>query len=188
VGISASDLSQFQSVYSAQLASRPSGEDRDIQNTVQHEVASSNTRAEEPTFAPVQQAALTTDSARVLPAKSVHRGYEYEKDRFVLVDPEELKSITPKTATEMEILEFVRPSEIDPIYFEASYSVRPEKPGEKPYALLYRALQVSQLVAVARFAMHSRQHVVILRPGKRGRYCTHDVFCFRGAPGRRIPD
>lgn len=151
---------------------RLSSEARDRQRTVQSQADS---QAEEPVFAPVQQAALTTDSAQVLPAKSVHRGYEYEKSRFVVIDPEELKKIAPKTATEMEILEFVRLSEIDPIYFETSYYLRPEKAGEKPYALLYRALQVSQLVAVARFAMHNREHIVVLRPGRRG-FISHTMY------------
>ena len=150
-------------------------EARDRQGTVQSHVDSSEAPAEEPVFAPVRQAALTTDSDQALPAKSVHRGYEYEKSRFVVIDPEELKKIAPKTATEMEILEFVRLSEIDPIYFETSYYVRPEKAGEKPYALLYRALQVSQLVAVARFAMHNREHVVVLRPGRRG-LISHTMY------------
>jgi DNA end-binding protein Ku len=148
---------------------------RDVRSTVKHESASSETQTNEPIFAPVQQAAITTDSAQVLPAKSVHRGYEYEKNRFVVVDPEELKSITPKTATEMEILEFVRLSEIDPIYFETSYYVKPERAGQKPYALLYRALQVSRLVALARFAMHNREHVIIVRPGERG-LITHTLY------------
>jgi DNA end-binding protein Ku len=103
------------------------------------------------------------------------KGYEYQKDQYVALDADELKSLAPKTATEMEILEFVKLEEVDPIYFETSYYVRPEEAGEKAYALLYRALQLSGLVAVARFAMHSREHVVILRPGKKG-LITHTMF------------
>lgn len=126
-------------------------------------------------FAPVQQAAVRAGTAQALPAAAVQRGYEYEKNRFVVLDPEELKNITPKTATEMEILEFVHLSEIDPVYFETSYYVRPEEAGAKPYALLYKALQTSQLVAVARFAMHNREHIVVLRPGKRG-IISHTMY------------
>ena len=144
---------------------RPSGESR----------VSRQEEPSAPQFAPVQQSPVRAGTAQALPAAAVQRGYEYEKNRFVVVDPEELKNITPKTATEMEILEFVRLSEIDPVYFEASYYVRPEEAGTKPYALLYRALQTTQLVAVARFAMRNREHIVILRPGKRG-IISHTMY------------
>ncbi len=62
----------------------------------------------EPILAPVQQASVRKGTAEVVPERSVVKGYEYEKDQFVVVDPEELKSIAPKTATEMEIQEFVQ--------------------------------------------------------------------------------
>jgi DNA end-binding protein Ku len=96
------------------------------------------------------------------------KGYEYEKDRYVVVEPEELKSLAPKTSAGMEIEEFVALSEVDPVYFETSYYVIPEEAGEKAYALLYRSMQTTGLVAIAKFAMHSREHVVVLRPGKKG--------------------
>ena len=75
----------------------------------------------------------------------------------------------------MEIQEFVQLSEIDPVYFETSYYVRPEEAGEKAYALLYRSLQITGLVAIAKFAMHSREHVVVLRPGKTG-IISHTMY------------
>jgi DNA end-binding protein Ku len=103
------------------------------------------------------------------------KGYEYEKDRFVAIEPEELKNIAPKTATEMEIQEFVQLAEIDPVYFETSYYVTPEEAGQKAYALLYKSLQVSGLVALAQFAMHGREHVVVLRPGRTG-LIAHTMF------------
>jgi DNA end-binding protein Ku len=103
------------------------------------------------------------------------KGFEYAKGRFVSVEPEELKSIAPQTTTEMAIEEFVALDEIDPVYFEASYYVAPEKAGEKAYALLYRSLQLTRLVALAQFAMHNRGHVVVLRPGHSG-LLAHTMF------------
>lgn len=126
----------------------------------------------EPVYVPAKQAVVRDGDGEVVP---IVKGYEYEKNRFVALDADELKNLAPKTATEMEILEFVKLDEVDPVYFETSYYVRPEEAGEKAYALLYRALQLSGLVAVARFAMHSREHVVILRPGKKG-LITHTMF------------
>ncbi len=94
----------------------------------------------EPILAPIQQVSVRKGTDDVLPQASVVKGYEYEKNRFVAVEPEELKSIAPKTSTGMDIQEFVQLSEIDPVYFETSYYIAPEEAGEKAYALLYRSL------------------------------------------------
>lgn len=128
-----------------------------------------------PVLTPVKQVSVRAGSDEVLPQQSVVKGYEYEKGRFVALEPEELKSVAPKTSTAMEIDEFVALSEVDPVYFETSYYVTPEEAGEKAYALLYRAMQTTSLVAVAQFAMHNREHVVILRPGKSG-MLAHTMF------------
>ena len=124
---------------------------------------------------PVRQAALANDNREVLAANKVSKAYEFEKNQFVAITPDELKSIAAKTASEMEILEFVNLTEIDPVYFETSYYVRPEEAGEKAYALLYKALQNAKLVAIAQFAMHNREHVVVLRPGHKG-LISHTMY------------
>src|SRR5205814_1123132 len=98
----------------------------------------------------------------------VVKGYEYEKDKYVVIDEEEVKKVTPHTARTMEILEFVKSADVDPIYFESSYYMAPDEAGEKPYALLFEALRRTQYVALAKIAMHNREHIVILRPGPRG--------------------
>src|SRR5690242_16342577 len=85
-------------------------------------VAKSGRAAEqEPVLAPLQQVSVRKGTDEVVPTRSVVKGYEYDKDRYVVVEREELKNIAPKTATEMEIQEFVQLSEIDPVYFETSY-------------------------------------------------------------------
>jgi DNA end-binding protein Ku len=96
------------------------------------------------------------------------KGYEYEKDKYVVVDDEEIKKVAPKTAKTMEVLEFVKASEVDPIYLESSYYLAPDEAGEKPYALLFESLRQSGCVGVAKIAMHNREHIVILRPGSKG--------------------
>ncbi len=126
-------------------------------------------------LAPVQQVSVRRGSDEPLSTQSVVKGYEYEKNRFVVVEKEELKSLAPKTSSGMEIQEFVALSEIDPVYFETSYYVSPEEAGEKAYALLYHSMQTTGLVAIAQFAMHSREHVVVLRPGKKG-LLAHTMF------------
>jgi len=96
------------------------------------------------------------------------KGYEYEKDKYVVVEDEEVKKVAPKTAKTMEVLEFVQSSEVDPIFFESSYYMAPDEAGEKPYALLFEALRKTGCVGVAKIAMHNREHIVILRPGTQG--------------------
>jgi DNA end-binding protein Ku len=128
-----------------------------------------------PVLTPVKQASISNDSDEVVPAESVVKGYEYEKDRFVEIDAEELKNAAAQTSTEMQIDEFVKLADIDPVYFETSYYVSPEAAGEKAYALLYKSMESSGLVAIAQFAMHGREHVVVLRPGKTG-MLAHTMF------------
>lgn len=111
----------------------------------------------------------------IVPRSELVKGYEYEKGRFVTISKEELENITPETAREMQILEFVKLAEVDPIYFETSYYVTPERAGERAYALLFEALRKSGYVALAQFAMHNREHVVILRPGRTG-IVLHTMF------------
>ncbi len=96
------------------------------------------------------------------------KGYEYEKDKYVVVEDEEIKKVAPKTAKTMEVLEFVKSADVDPVFFESSYYLAPEEAGEKPYALLFEALNKTGCVGVAKIAMHNREHIVILRPGPRG--------------------
>jgi DNA end-binding protein Ku len=129
----------------------------------------------EPELAPIRQTAVHKQTGEVLPEQSVVKGYEYEKNRFVAIEPEELKSIAPQTSAAMEIEEFVKLSDIDPVYFETSYYIHPEEAGEKAYGLLYQAMSSTGLAAIAQFAMHTREHVVVLRPGRKG-ILGHTMF------------
>jgi DNA end-binding protein Ku len=103
------------------------------------------------------------------------KGYEYEKDHYVVIEDEDIKKVAPKTARVMEILEFVKSDQVDPIYLESSYYVAPDEGGEKPYALLFQALKESNYYAVAKVAMHNREHIIILRPGPKG-ILSHTMY------------
>jgi DNA end-binding protein Ku len=103
-----------------------------------------------------------------IPRSEIVKGYEYEKDHYVVVDEEDIKKVAPKTAKVMEIQEFVKADDVDPVYLESSYYMAPDEGGEKPYALLFEAMKESRYYAVAKIAMHNREHVIILRPGSKG--------------------
>jgi DNA end-binding protein Ku len=103
------------------------------------------------------------------------KGYEYEKEHYVVIEDEDIKKVAPKTAKVMEILEFVKADQVDPIYLESSYYVAPDEGGEKPYALLFQALKESKYYALAKVAMHNREHIIILRPGSKG-ILSHTMY------------
>jgi DNA end-binding protein Ku len=100
--------------------------------------------------------------------KDLVKGYEYEKGKYVVIDEEDVKKAAPPSSRTMEILEFVKSDQVDPVYYESSYYMAPDEAGEKPYALLFEALRRTGYVGIAKVAMHNREHIVILRPGKRG--------------------
>lgn len=99
---------------------------------------------------------------------SLVKGYEYKKGQYVVVEEAELKKMAPTTALEMKIIQFVRNDEIDPIYLEKSYYVSPGKAGARPYELLCRVMEQTEYDAIAKIAMHGREHIVVLRPAKNG--------------------
>ena len=116
----------------------------------------------------VKQVLYCQAEDKPVPRAELVKGYEYEKDKYVVVDEEEIKRVAPRTAKTMEILEFVKASEVDAVFFESSYYVAPDDAGEKPYALLFEALRRSEYLALAKIAMHNRENIVLLRPGKHG--------------------
>ena len=104
----------------------------------------------------------------VVDRADIVKGYEFRKDEYIVIEPEEIKKIEPQTAKTMEILEFVKASEVDPVYFESSYYMMPEEAGRRPYALLTKALEESEYVAIAKITMHNREYTVFLRPHEGG--------------------
>lgn len=116
----------------------------------------------------VKQQLICSLDGQVLERSEIVKGYEYRKDEYVIVEPDEIKAIEPKTAKTMEILEFVKTSDVDPVYFESSYYMVPEEAGRRPYALLTKALEESEYVAIAKLTMHNREYTVFLRPHKGG--------------------
>ena len=116
----------------------------------------------------VKQVLYCQAEDKPVPRAELVKGYEYEKDKYVVVDEEEIKKVAPQTAKTMEIMEFVKEAEVDPVFFESSYYLAPDDAGEKPYALLFEAFKRSGYLALAKIAMHNREHVVMLRPGKYG--------------------
>lgn len=122
---------------------------------------------------PREEAAPVAPTA--VPRAEIVHGFEYEKDHYVKFEPEELTAIAPKSSPDMEIVEFVRAAEIDPVYLETSYYVSPDAGGDKPYALLFEVLKKSGYAAIGEFVMHRRDQILVLRPGEHG-LIGHTLF------------
>lgn len=128
----------------------------------------------------VKQVIFCQAEDKPIPRSEIVKGYEYEKDRYVVIDDEDIKKVAPNTARVMEILEFVKSTDVDPVYFESSYYMAPDAAGEKPYALLFDTLKKTGYVGIAKVAMHNREHIVIFRPGNHGilmhtMYYSHEI-------------
>ena len=116
----------------------------------------------------VRQQLYCAEEDKPIDRSDTVKGYEIRKGEYVVIEPEEIKKIEPRTAKSMEILEFVKEEDVDPVYFESSYYLMPEEAGRKPYALLVKALEDSGYLGVAKVTMHNREYTCLLRPHKGG--------------------
>ena len=122
----------------------------------------------EPDHSRIRQVTYCQAEDKPVARNELVKGYEYEKDHYVVIEDEDLKNAAPKTAKIMEIQEFVKAEQVDPVFLESSYYIAPEEGGEKPYALLFEAMRQSQYYGIAKVSMHNREHVVVLRPSEKG--------------------
>src|SRR6185312_13629389 len=90
--------------------------------------------------------------------------YEFVKDQYVMFTPQELQALEEAGSHSLDVAQFVPLAAVDPVYFERTYYLAPDQGGAKPFTLFTTALQESGRCAVARWASHGRDHVVILRP------------------------
>ncbi|MBV9404143.1 MAG: Ku protein [Acidobacteriaceae bacterium] len=123
----------------------------------------------------IKQQTVCPQCDRVVERSELVKGYEVEKDRYVIVNDEEVKSVAPASSDNMEIFEFVKAETIDPIYFDASYFMVPEEAGKKAYHLLLQTMQKSGYSAIAKVAMHQREYTVVVRPHADG-LLLHTMF------------
>ena len=114
-----------------------------------------------------QQYVSEKDSKPVERAEMI-KGYEFEKDRFVLFEPEELKALQESPSHTIDIVAFIPAAAIDPIFYDKAYFLAPDKRGAKPYNLLIEAMRESGRCALAKWAWKAKQYVVQVRPAEDG--------------------
>jgi DNA end-binding protein Ku len=104
----------------------------------------------------------------VLDRASLVKGYEFSKDQYVQFTEDELKKLEGEASQSIDIAEFVPLEQVDPIYFEKTYFLGPDKGGDKAYRLLCDAMLQTKRVALAQFVMRGKESLVLVRPSQGG--------------------
>ncbi len=99
-----------------------------------------------------------------VPNEAIVKGYELPSGQFVLVTDDELAALDPEANRTIDIEEFVDLPDIDPVFYDSAYYLAPDKTTTKAYALLARAMEETQKVAIARFVMRGKQYLAAIRP------------------------
>ena len=116
----------------------------------------------------LKQQYVSEKDQTVVPRAEMVKGYEFEKDRFVLFSPDELKALEEASSPAIEIMAFIPEKSVDPLFYDKAYLIAPDKRGGKPYALLAEAMRKSGRCALAKWAWKSKQYVVQVRPVEDG--------------------
>ena len=116
----------------------------------------------------VRQQYVSEKDGKVVERSEMIKGYEFEKDRFVLFTPDELKALDETASHVIEIVAFVPEKSVDPIYYDKAYFLAPDKRGGKPYHLLKQAMRESGRCALARWTWKGKQYVVQVRAAEDG--------------------
>jgi DNA end-binding protein Ku len=112
----------------------------------------------------IEQKRFCSAEGREVPYDQIVKGYELSPSRWVTISPEELEAIDPEATHTVDIQAFVDGSEIDPVYYESTYHVAPDKGAAKAYSLLLEAMRRAGKVALARVVLRTRERLCSLRP------------------------
>ncbi|MFL5275722.1 MAG: Ku protein, partial [Myxococcales bacterium] len=114
----------------------------------------------------IQQKRVCSAEEKEVPWEHIVKGFEISKGRYVSVSREELSAFDPKGSKSIDIEDFVDLSQIDPIFYESTYYLVPDRGATKPYALLVEAMKRTNRVGIARFVLRTKQYLAAVRPMK----------------------
>lgn len=115
-----------------------------------------------PSGQPLNRRYFTSKDDRELDRDDIVRGYEIEKDRFVIVDDEELERLAPERTRDIDLRHFVKAEEIDPMYFERAYYLTPAGQSNKAYRLLAQVMEETDRAGIATFVMRTKEYLVAI--------------------------
>jgi DNA end-binding protein Ku len=105
---------------------------------------------------------------RVIERSELVKGYQYEKNQYVLIQDSDLEEIKPESSTNLEIIQFIDLKEVDPIFFEKTYYLGPDKSSNKPFGLLAKAMEETSRAALGKLVMRNKEYLALIRPGLKG--------------------
>jgi DNA end-binding protein Ku len=146
-----------------------------IYPTVRHSAGLSFHMLHEKDGGRLRQQYVCEKDGEVVPRSEMIKGYEFAKGRYATFTVAELKALDAKASGGIEITEFVPGHAVDPVYFERTYYLGPDKGGAKPYGLLVEAMEKSDLWALARYAARGKDYLVLLRPAA-GRIVMQQLY------------
>jgi DNA end-binding protein Ku len=111
----------------------------------------------------VKQQYVAVNDGKPVERSEMVKGYEFAKDQYVMFSAEELKALEDATTHAIDIGQFVPLDSVDPLYFDGTYYLAPDKGGAKPYTLLATALRKAQQCAVGRWISRGKEHIVVIR-------------------------
>ncbi len=126
----------------------------------------------------IQQKRVDATTGEEVPYENLVKGYELTKDRYVVINPDELDSLDPEKSRTIDIEDFVDLAEIDPVYYDHPYYLVPDKGAAKAYGLLLNAMRESGRVAIARVVLRSKEQLVAIRPDHEGRVLMMETMIF----------
>ena len=113
---------------------------------------------------PITYKKVCTACEKEVKSEDIVKAYEYSKNKFVVLDADDLEKIKKENEDKaVEIIDFVKLEEIDPIYFERSYFMAPDSGGNKAYALLRKALEESGKIGIAKIMLRSKEQLAVVR-------------------------
>ncbi len=112
----------------------------------------------------IKQKRVCSADGKEVPWEHIAKGYEVSPGQVVVIDSEELERLDPKATRSIDIEAFVDLAEIDPLFYESSYYLVPDRQATKAYALLVSAMKDSQRVGIARFVLRAKQYLAAVRP------------------------
>ncbi len=115
-------------------------------------------------LSPIRYERVNSATGKPVEWKDIVKGFEYEPDTFVVLEPDDLMKANVKATQTLDIQDFVHADQIDPAFFETPYYVVPQKRAQKAYVLLREALKKKNAVAIAMFVLRTREHLCALMP------------------------
>jgi DNA end-binding protein Ku len=125
---------------------------------------------------PIRQKRVCPSDGKEVPYEHVVKGYEIAKDQYVVIEPEELEALDPKKTRTIDIQDFVELDQIDPVLYDNSYYLAPDKGAAKAYKLLLSAMEDAGKVAIARVVIRTKEYLAAIRPAGKSLMMSTMIF------------